>query len=36
MDALQDIFSVREMYAARHDIVYNISKTEYTVVPSSL
>ena len=32
-DALQDLIGVCEVYAARHDIVYNTAKTECMVVP---
>ena len=32
-DALQDLIDVCQVYAARHDIVYNTTKTECMVVP---
>ena len=32
-EALQDLIGVCEVYAARHDIVYNTTKTECMVVP---
>ena len=35
-DALQDLTNVCQVYAAKHDIAYNSTKTECMVVPSAL
>lgn len=36
MNALQDLISVCEVYAAKHEIIYNNTKTEYSSVRGSL
>ena len=34
-DVLQDLINVCQVYAAKHDIVFNTTKTEFMVIPQT-